>query len=93
MQVDVAEYLLAAVKVGFLRLELIRLVLVCEVDVVEVDGAVHDLHNGVLRVGDVGLFVEHLADTACARHRHGDHNEDHGEHHQGHQRAHDVAEQ
>ena len=81
VQVHVREGVLAAA------------VLIGEVDVVEVDGAVGDLVDGVVRVVQIRLLAQDLADTAHAGEGHGDHDHQHGEHHQAHQQAHDVAEE
>ena len=80
VQVDVGEDGLAAA------------VLIGEADVVEVYAAVGDLGNGLGGVAQVGLLIEHLADTADAGHGHAYHDYDHGEHHEAHEQAHDIAE-
>ena len=57
---------------------------VSKVHVAELHGAVGDVEDGVLRVGQVGLLVQHGADPLGAGGGHGHHDEDHGEHHEAH---------
>ena len=66
---------------------------VLEADVVEVDRAVGHREQGVLRVGDVALLDEDLAEAACALLGHGDHHEDHGQHHEAHEHAEAVGDE
>ena len=66
--------------------------LVGKVHVVEVDVAVGNFIDGILRVVQIGLFTQHFADTAYACEGHAYHNYDHAEHHEAHQQAHYVAE-
>ena len=53
--------------------------------VVEVNGAVRYLVNGVLRIAEGAVLVKHLNYSLAGFKRHGYHNENHGYHHQAHQ--------
>ena len=64
-----------------------------EADVVKIHAAVRNGRERLRRAGEVGLFVQHLADAAGACHAHAHHDKDHGDHHQAHEDAHDIAEQ
>ena len=78
VEINVLEGLLAILFIG-------------KADVVELDGAVPDLHNGVLTVRQVGLLVQHLGHALGGGCRHRDHDEHHGQHHQAHKDVHAVA--
>ena len=73
--------------------ELVLVALIAEVYVVKVDIAVLDLGHRVFRIVQVGLLLEDLDDTLCARLGHGDHDKHHRNHHQAHQNLHRVGEQ
>ena len=73
--------------------ELVFITLIAEVDVVKVDIAVLDLGHRVFRIVQIGLLLEDLDDTLCARLGHGNHDEHHCHHHQAHQNLHRIGEQ
>src|SRR5699024_7894024 len=75
----------ADVQVHVRQRHALRLAGVLEADVVEVDGAVLDLGDGVGRADEVALFIEHLDDALHGLHGHGDHHEHHRDRHQAHQ--------
>ena len=78
VQIDIGKHLFAVLFIG-------------KAHMVEFDGTVLHLGDGVLAVGEAALLAQHLGHAAGAGGGHGHHDEHHRQHHQAHEDVHAVG--